>query len=450
MKLSKYILHFLSVILLIVVLDPSALAADKPIGLVVALRGKVIAVNPGGAQRRLAMRSKIYPADTIKTGPRGRVQLMFDDNTLVSPARNTDMQIADYQWNPVQKTGAMKTRVNEGVFRIMGGAITQAAPRNFSTETPAGTIGIRGSMYAGKVAGSSLQLLFQGGKGIYFRNAAGTVNLDRPGFGTFVAGPNAKPAKPTRFSNEDINQLEEVAVDPPTGEGEDEPGAPQPDAESQAPASTNEDGPLNLESQVPSGALEGERADTKSESQTSAGPGSESSTAETSQQVQGLDSLEGFDEPMAPAGLPLLGGIDIASRFQSSVFSNSTETIKQEVIHLTNAAIEDVRQDRVIDIEQSILDLLQEMGFVGARSLSTPDNGIEMFDGEIRHKLVESQEYSKDPVKMAVNWYNHKFFGVLEGDDPQNKHFPVFIFGDVKDTALDNITVVGGRAGSCR
>jgi hypothetical protein len=207
MKLGKNIKGFVAAIMLVVVFNPSVLAADKPIGLVVALRGKVIALNPNGVQRRLAVQSKIYQADTIKTGPRGRVQLMFDDNTLVSLAGNTDMQIAEYKWNPDQKTGAMKTRVNEGVFRIMGGAITQVAPRNFETETPAGTIGIRGSMYAGKVTGSSLQLLFQGGKGIYFSNDAGTVNIDRPGYGTFVADRSAPPAKPTRFSSEDINQL---------------------------------------------------------------------------------------------------------------------------------------------------------------------------------------------------------------------------------------------------
>jgi len=428
MKLSNYINHFLAAILLFVVFNPSVLAADKPIGLVVALRGKVIALNPNGAQRRLAVQSKIFAADTIKTGPRGRVQLMFDDNTLVSLARNTDMQIAEYKWNPAQKTGAMKTRVNEGVFRIMGGAITQAAPRNFETETPAGTIGIRGSMYSGKVAGSSLQLLFQGGKGIYFSNDAGTVNIDRPGFGTFVAGPTAKPAKPTRFSNEDIKQLEDVAVDPPTGGGEDEPGDPQPDADSQAPSGTNENEPT----------------DPDPVSQTTADSASEPGTADDSQPTQGMETLEAYDEPDAADDPSLPGQTSSVGNMSSSAFSSNVDTVKNTVNEAVIDAIESVRQERVIEIEQSILDLLQEMGFVAERSLSTPNNGIEAFDGVIRHKIAESQEYSQDPVKMAVNWYNHKFFGVLEGDDPQKKHFPVFIFGDVNETALDNITVVGG------
>ncbi|CAB1077312.1 hypothetical protein JY97_02720 [Alkalispirochaeta odontotermitis] len=428
MKLSNYINYFLAAILLVAAFNPSVLAADKPIGLVVALRGKVIALNPSGAQRRLAVQSKIFAADTIKTGPRGRVQLMFDDNTLVSLARNTDMQIAEYQWNPAQKTGAMKTRVNEGVFRIMGGAITQAAPRNFETETPAGTIGIRGSMYAGKVAGSSLELLFQGGKGIYFSNDVGTVNIDRPGFGTFVAGPTSRPTEPTRFSREDIDRLEDVAVDPPAGGGEDEPGDPQPDSNSQAPSDTNE----------------AEPTDPAPESQTPDDSASEPDTADDSQPVQGLEPLSAFDEPDTADDSTLPGQSTIAGNQTSSAFSSPVDTVKNTVNEAVIDSIESVRQERVLEIEQSILDLLQEMGFVGERSLSTPNNGIEQFDGVIRHKIVESQEHSQDSVKMAVNWHNHKFFAVLEGDDPLNKHFPVFIFGDIQGTALADMTVVGG------
>jgi len=410
MKIIKNLMWLLSAILVLLFINQPLLAEEKPIGLVVALRGVVTAVNTSGVPRRLAVQAKIYPADTIKTGSRGRVQLMFDDNTLVSLGTNTDMQIAEYQWNPAKKTGAMKTRVREGVFRIMGGAITQAAPDNFKTETPAGTIGIRGSMYAGKVSGSSLQVLFLGGKGIYVSNAAGTVSIDRPGFGTFVAGSSAPPAKPVRLTREDLSQLDGGTIDMPAGAGQDE--------------------------QMESG--------TESESQVPAGTGSEPDTGEEPQPVQGLDALEGFDEPIAGADPPLLGGTDITSRFQSSVFSNSTETVIKEVMDLVTGSIEDVRQEKVLDIEQSILDLLLELGFTGGRSLSVPDNGIEAFDGLLRHKAIDSQEYSEDPVKMVINWHNHKFFGVVENQDQTQMHFPVFIFGDVNDTALDNITAVGG------
>ncbi len=405
MKIIKNLLRLLSAILVLLVVNQPLLAEEKPIGLVVALRGVVTAVNTSGAQRRLAVQGKIYPADTIKTGSRGRVQMMFDDNTLVSLGTNTDMQIAEYQWNPDKKTGVMKTRVQEGVFRIMGGAITQVAPDNFKTETPAGTIGIRGSMYAGKVSGSSLHVLFQGGKGIYISNDAGTVSIDRPGFGTYVAGPGAPPAKPTRLTGEDMQQLGEVTDDLAAGSDEDD--SPDPTTESEIPA----------------------------------GSSSEAGTGEDQQPVQEQVALEAFDESIADEDPTLPGQ---SGTTQSPVISSTVDTVKNAVNQAVIDSIETVRQDRVLEIEQSILDLLQEMGFTGDRSLSVPNNGIEAFDGVLRHKADDSLEYTEDPVKMVVNWYNHKFFGVIEDENQTEKHFPVFIFGDVKDTAMDNITTVGG------
>lgn len=408
----RHIPRLLTAILVLLFFNQSLLAEEKSIGLVVALRGEVTAVNASGAQRSLTVQGKIYLADTIKTGSRGRVQMMFDDNTLVSLGTNTNMQIADYQWNPDQKTGAMKTRVQEGVFRIMGGAITQVAPDNFKTETPAGTIGIRGSMYAGKVSGSSLHVLFQGGKGIYVSNDAGTVSIDRPGFGTYVAGPSAPPAKPTRLTSEDITPLDDITNDMATDSDEDD--GPDPATESQVPA----------------------------------GSGSEPGSVEDQQPVQGQEALEGFDELTAAEDPSLLGQSETTGTAPSAMLSRTVDTVKDAVNEAVIDSIETVRQDRVLEIEQSILDLLQEMGFTGARSLSTLNNGIEAFDGKFRHKADDSQEYTEDPVKMVINWHNHKFFGVVEDENKTEKHFPVFIFGDVKDTALDNITAVGGGADS--
>ena len=407
MKMIQHMLRFLSAILVLLIFNQPLLAVEKPIGLVVALRGEVTAVNTAGAQRRLAVQSEIYLADTIKTGSRGRVQMMFDDNTLISLGTNTDMLIADYQWNPDKKTGAMKTRVNEGVFRIMGGAITQVAPRNFKTETPAGTIGIRGSMYAGKVSGSSLHLLFQGGKGIYVSNEAGTVSIDRPGFGTFVAGPGVPPAKPTRFSGEDMAPLDDVTADMPADSEEDD---------STDPAT---------ESEIP------------------AGSSSEAGGGEDEQPVPDQEVLETFDESIADEDPPLPGELEATDNLQSSVFSSPVDTVKNAVTEAVIDSIETVRQEKVLEIEQAVLDLLLEMEFTGDRSLSVPIDGIEAFDGVVRHKIIESPEYTEEPVKMVINWHCNKFFGVIEDENQIEKHFPVFIFGDVKDTALENIRVIG-------
>jgi len=248
---------------------------------------------------------------------------------------------------------------------------------------------------------------------------------------TFVAGPNALPAKPTRQTSEDINKLDNITGDMPAAADEGEPAGRE------------------SESKVPAGGEEGQHTDSESGSQIPTDPDSEPSTAEGALPGQEIEIVEAFDESIADEDPPLPGQSEIAgatpsSTAPSAAFSSTVDTVKNAVNEAVIDSIETVRQDNVLEIEQSILDLLQELGFTGDRSLSVPANGIEAFDGVLRHKAIDSQEYSQDPVKMVINWHNHKFFGVVENQDQTQKHFPVFIFGDVKDTALDNITVVGG------
>ncbi|UCD78618.1 MAG: FecR domain-containing protein [Desulfobacterales bacterium] len=479
MKAFQHILRLLSAVFVVLMFAGSLLADEKPVGSVVALRGKVTAVNPDGAHRSLAVKSKIYLADTINTGRQGRVQMMFDDNTLISLGPNTAMEIAEYQWNPDKKNGAMKTRVSEGVFRIMGGAITQSAPRNFNTETPAGTIGIRGSMYAGKVSGSSLHLLFQGGKGIFVTNAAGTVSIDRPGFGTFVEGPDTPPTAPTRFSSEDLAVLEDtVAVRPVDSDGDDD---TQEDTESQSPAGSDGDGDAQegTGSQNPAGSDGGDDAEEGTGSQSSTDFNESELAAEetglqdpansdegggmqegadiqsalgTDSPTEGSEDLlsdqeqwasEASGETVAAAENSLPADTVTVADLQSAVVENSVDAVKDVASDTVVDGIQTVRQEEVLATEQAILELLLEMGFVGGRSLNVPVDGIDGFDGALLHKHIEGADFSRSPAKMVVNWYNKKFFGIVEEEIPSDNKFPVFIFGDVNGTALENLQVVG-------
>jgi hypothetical protein len=435
MKIIQHILRLFSAILVLLIFNPSVFAEDKPVGLVVALRGEVMALNAGGMRRRLAVKSKIFEEDTIKTGGRGRVQLMFDDNTIISLGPKTEMLIADYQWNPEKTSGAMKTRVNEGVFRIMGGAITQVAPENFKTETPAGTIGIRGSMYAGRIEGASLRLLFQGGKGIYFSNDAGTVNIERPGFGTFVAGPSTAPPAPTRLSSEDMAQLNEVADTSPEDSQQDE--GQEPATETQEPSDSGGE-PIESDEDV--------NHDSGVESQIPSDSDSDPAGGEGDQPLEEQKVLEAFDEPAADGDTLLLADSAARTPLQSDTILSPVDTVKDTANQTVIDSIDSVRQEKVLEIEQKILDLLQEMGFSGSRSLSVPDDGIEAFDGVVRHKLLEKQEYEESPAKMLVNWHNKKFFGIVEEDGLPDKKHPIYVFGAVKGTALDNVRVIGSGA----
>ncbi|MDH3359549.1 MAG: FecR domain-containing protein, partial [Desulfobulbaceae bacterium] len=165
----------------------SALPQGDPVGKVVAVRGVVKAISADGKSRRLSTKAPIFSEDSLDTGNRGRIQLLFTDNTIMSLGQNTQMKIAEYHWSEsATKDATLKTKVKEGTFRVLGGAITKAAPQNFTTETPTATIGIRGSSYAGKATSETLTVVLLGGKGVNVFNDKGMVPVTKVGFGTIV------------------------------------------------------------------------------------------------------------------------------------------------------------------------------------------------------------------------------------------------------------------------
>ncbi|MDF1615653.1 FecR domain-containing protein [Desulfurivibrio dismutans] len=219
---------------LVCLLAGTAIAAAAEVATVVALRGAAVAVDTAGAERALAIKAPVYVDDTIRTGPRGRLQLMFTDNTIISLGINAELEIAEYEWD--QQAGALNTRVNQGAFRVMGGSVARTSPEKFTTDTPAATIGIRGSMYAGRVSDGALAVVFQGGTGIIVSNPAGTVEITTPGMGTRVASRTTAPTPPAVFTQEDLDALEEEEPEEETEEETTEEGATEDEAAAEEPA----------------------------------------------------------------------------------------------------------------------------------------------------------------------------------------------------------------------
>lgn len=207
-------LFLCGLLLLHILLAPFASAAEQNAATVIAIRGEVTAIDQQGTTRTLAIKDPIYLEDTIDTGERGRMQIMFTDNTIISLGRKTVIQMLDYSLN-AEKKGVLSTQINEGVFRVMGGILTKTSPENFSTKTPSGNIGIRGSLYTGQVLGTNLNVVFEGGKGITVQNNTGTVLITTPGNGIRATGFDSAISEPYRFSPADMSRLHnELATSP--------------------------------------------------------------------------------------------------------------------------------------------------------------------------------------------------------------------------------------------
>ncbi|MEW6521686.1 MAG: FecR domain-containing protein [Thermodesulfobacteriota bacterium] len=386
-------LSFLFTLLLLLLAPLTVLAeedAGRPAATVVACRGSVQAVNAKGEMRALAVKSPIHKEDTIKTGKGGRVQILFSDNTIYSLGQHSEMKIAEYRWQPEKKSGALKTQVKEGVFRVMGGAITKASPQNFTTETPAATIGIRGSMYAGTVTSSSLAVVFQGGKGIEVRNPFGTVAISRPGHGTSVA-MNSAPEPPRQLSEQDLAAFS-----------------------SEVSAADEEDEQQTGET--------GEEQSSESGEEEGAAPAATESAAEETAVAEPVAEEPMTDQPVLDEPVDVDQGVTSTIADLTSV---TTETIAAPEIELPPPN----ETAPVIDSTPT--------------EVTVPLDGISSYFGTLTGASTNTDGTTgtiDDVLWMEVNWHSGKVLGRIKG---QAGKPPIFFIGKVSGNLLTNIRILG-------
>ncbi|MCF6245829.1 MAG: FecR family protein [Desulfobacula sp.] len=351
-----------------------------PVGKVVAIRKKAWAIDSKSKKRVLFIKAAIYLHDTIKT-TQGRIQIIFKDKTIVTLGKKTQMKITRYIWQPDNPESEMETQINEGSFRIMGGSITKTAPQNFKTNTPSGTIGIRGSMYAGLVKEDFLEIFFQGGKGIVVKNTFGTVELKRPGYMTTIKGILSPPEKPKKADPKRLIEFE------------------------------------NTLAQVNEAPLDQEPLDQDSEQ-------TEAHFFNMEKTIVALDDsttapLDGLD-PIEP--LPVT----------SSIIGNS-------VIDSTQNNL-DKSLDPSTD-ESKILFSLLNLGFTGQQSTSVPATGISEYKGILENQVLNE---SPGGIKFIVNWANKKIIAIEDLPFGAKNLGTGFGFGSVTaNGGIDNIVVLG-------
>ena len=130
--------------LLLLLTGTSLLAAD-PIGMVIALEGSVQAIAQDGTTRPLLLQSSIFMNDRIITAPAAKVQLMFNDDSIISQGEQSEMVIDEYIFNPgkPEENNAF-FRLLKGVFRTITGKIIDLNQDGFNVKTGKAVIGIRG------------------------------------------------------------------------------------------------------------------------------------------------------------------------------------------------------------------------------------------------------------------------------------------------------------------
>lgn len=112
--------------------------------------GSALGVDPQadaalkGATRTLVVGSDIFIGDTVNTGPKGQVQILFADNTKLVIGPNSSLLIEDYLIRNDGSAGQFAVNMLSGVFRFATG---NSAKNRYRIDTPTGTIGVRGTWF---------------------------------------------------------------------------------------------------------------------------------------------------------------------------------------------------------------------------------------------------------------------------------------------------------------
>lgn len=119
--------------------------AAGPIGRVEALDGSASATGAKGEGRGLREGAPVFLNDVIKTGRASKIQILFDDDSVISQGESAELRIDKYVYTPRDKTQVnCALSMLKGVFRVTTGKITDMNPERFRVRTRLSTVGIRG------------------------------------------------------------------------------------------------------------------------------------------------------------------------------------------------------------------------------------------------------------------------------------------------------------------
>jgi hypothetical protein len=176
-------------------LTPFVAAAN---GAVVSVTGKA-SVERGKEKLNVVEALSVQPADTLTVAAQSKVQLQFDDDSLLVVPGAAVFRVDAFE---LPKTGPGKAvyTLVDGGLRTITGRISKNAQDVYELHTDLATVTVKGSAYAAvrcraQCAGAKAGLYVRADKGlITVANGAGKLGL-RPGEVAYVESPESAPRR---------------------------------------------------------------------------------------------------------------------------------------------------------------------------------------------------------------------------------------------------------------
>jgi hypothetical protein len=129
--------------------------------------------------------SPVNMNDRLRTGPDGRLQVTFRDNSVLTLGEKANVVVDRYVYDPAKSKGEILLNATQGAFRFAGGKLKQMNEKKITVATPVAALAVRGTeFWAGPIDGQYGVLLLHGKVDV--SNRAGAVRLSSPGIGTDI------------------------------------------------------------------------------------------------------------------------------------------------------------------------------------------------------------------------------------------------------------------------
>ncbi|HEV2188428.1 MAG TPA: FecR domain-containing protein, partial [Stellaceae bacterium] len=94
-----------------------ALAEQDKVGVAAEVNPDVTAQVPDGQKRDLVVGHDVIHNEKINTGNGGQAQLLFTDQSTLTVAKNSEVVIDDFVFDPQKQNGNLTATLTTGVFR---------------------------------------------------------------------------------------------------------------------------------------------------------------------------------------------------------------------------------------------------------------------------------------------------------------------------------------------
>jgi hypothetical protein len=146
-------LHRPLVVAALLALAPTIVAAQQstPAGRVKVVTGSASIVRAGAAVPA-EPGQPVFEHDTLRTGADGRIGITLKDDTRVSVGPGSEVRLDNFLYAPENGRLALALQFVRGVAVYVSGQIAKLAPDAVRLDTPAATLGVRGTTLAIRVS----------------------------------------------------------------------------------------------------------------------------------------------------------------------------------------------------------------------------------------------------------------------------------------------------------